>query len=56
MNHSDIPPELQSLLMEAFDGTLDPESAAELQQRLRTDPHAMSLYVDFCEMHAALAW
>ena len=56
MNHSDIPTELQSLLMEAFDGTLDPESAAQLQQRLRTDPHAMSLYVDFCEMHAALAW
>ena len=56
MNHSDIPTELQSLLMDAFDGTLDPESATQLQQRLRTDPHAMSLYVDFCEMHAALAW
>lgn len=56
MNQSDGLPELQSLLMEVFDGTLEPEAAAKLQQLLRRDPKAMACYIDFCEMHAALAW
>ena len=56
MNHSEGLSELQPLLMEMLDGTLDPKAADKLQQRLRTDPHAMSFYIDFCEMHAALAW
>ncbi|MCH1441344.1 MAG: FecR domain-containing protein [Rubripirellula sp.] len=56
MNQPEVPPGLQPLLMEVIDGTLDPEAASQLQELLRTDPHAMSLYIDFCEMHAALAW
>ena len=53
MNQPEVPPGLQPLLMEVIDGTLDPEAASQLQELLRTDPHAMSLYIDFCEMHAA---
>ena len=56
MNQSEVPPELQPLLLELFEGTLDAEAGDQLQQRLRIDPHAMALYIDFCEMHAALAW
>ena len=56
MIHSEGLSDLQPLLMEMFDGTLDPNAADKLQQRLRTDPDAMSFYIDFCEMHAALAW
>ena len=39
-----------------FDGTIDSESTTRLQQRLRNDPDARELYLDFCEMHAALSW
>ena len=56
MKASDADVELQQLLTEMFDGTIDSESTTRLQQRLRNDPDARELYVDFCEMHAALSW
>lgn len=56
MNQSDFSPELKTLLMEVFNGTLDSEADRQLQERLRADLHAMSLYIHFCEMHAALSW
>ena len=56
MKASDADVELQQLLTEMFDGTIDSESTTRLQQRLRNDPDARELYLDFCEMHAALSW
>ena len=56
MKTSDADRELQNLMAEMLDGTLDSDSAAQLQQRLRTDQNARTLYFEFCEMHAALAW
>ena len=56
MKASDTDTELQQLLTEMFDGTIDSESTTQLQQRLRNDPGARELYLDFCEMHASLSW
>ena len=56
MKASNTDPEFQRLLTEIFDGTLDSDSATRLQERLRTDATARDLYLDFCEMHAALGW
>ncbi|OUT60431.1 MAG: hypothetical protein CBB71_07785 [Rhodopirellula sp. TMED11] len=56
MSARDSDSELQRLLTELFDGALDNDSATRLQQRLSTDADARGLYLDYCEMHAALAW
>lgn len=48
--------ELQELLIELLDGTLDDDGRQRLNARLSNDAAAQNVYLDFCETHAALAW
>ncbi len=57
MTHSSDPDiELQNLLAELLDGSLDPQGQRRLNDLLSHDLAARESYLDFCEMHAALAW
>ncbi len=48
--------ELQELLEEFLDGRLDTSARQRLQNRLHNDADAQQLYLELCEVHAALTW
>ena len=56
MRGADADVALQNALADLLDGKLDATSQQELNDRLQNDPAARQLYLDFCEMHASLAW
>ena len=48
--------ELAGLLQTQLDGTIDKVTKQRLAELLRGDPAAQAYYVEFCQMHAMLAW
>lgn len=48
--------DLEVLISDLLDGELAPEAKVELQSVIANDPEARLLYVQMCEMHAALTW
>ncbi|MFT5301517.1 MAG: ferric-dicitrate binding protein FerR (iron transport regulator) [Mariniblastus sp.] len=48
--------ELTALLITQLDGTIDEQTERRLAELLRDDPEAQACYVEYCQMHAMLAW
>lgn len=56
MRGADADVALRNALADLLDGKLDAKSRQELNERLQNDLAARQLYLEFCEMHASLAW